>query len=115
MNRNPEDEELVRSFVAAIDGLSDREAADRVGLSHERIRQFRTGAWVRFNAATRREMRAFAAIGAHPSLGYREGLLYAAGEMEQKAADLREMAATVSLVTEVSDRRPGGPGNGAPE
>ena len=54
--REARDERLVEVFLAAIDGLSDREAGSKVELSHERIRQLRTGNWVRFTAATKRAL-----------------------------------------------------------
>lgn len=90
-------------FLAAIDGLSDEEAAVATGINRESIRLYRSGEWSRFTGVTERRMRAYierkrSGLGELPAdaSGYARGLLHAADEMEKKVRELRALAAATS-------------------
>ena len=53
------DAEVMQAFVEEIRLLSDLEAADEVGLSHEAVRRYRNGEWKRLQKATRRKIEGY--------------------------------------------------------
>lgn len=86
---------MVAAFVAEVErrGLGDREAGEEVGLSHEQVRKYRKGEWVRLYPATRRKMRAFLqGAPAAESPAFADG--YAAA-VERMRAMLAELEATL--------------------
>jgi len=85
---------LIARFVSAVEGLSDREAGDEIGVSHTAIQNYRSGATTRLKAATRRAIEAF--LGGLPEVSpaadYADQLEAAAAELSQMAEELREKA-----------------------
>ena len=80
-------------LLAAVSDYSPGEAGARVGLSGEQVRQYRKGEWKRLESLTKRKIRDF--LGHMPLAdpdGYAKGLLFAAAELDKKAAELRQMA-----------------------
>lgn len=103
MVRSVQDQELVRRFLKATERLSLAEAGDAVGLSGERIRQYKAGEWSRLNAATRRAMEAYLDTIPAREYDYRDGVLFAIERMEGVLRDLRDLVRSPAEIGEASD------------
>lgn len=86
------DAALVTAFLQATARMSQDEAGKAVGLSGERIRQFRNGEWASIHAATRRKIEDFLQVG--PAAGSPDALRSMARRLRSMASELEELAAS---------------------
>lgn len=102
MDRSTEDVALVRRFLEATERLSLAEAGDAIGLTGERVRQYKAGEWTRLNAATRRAMEKFLEAVPARAYDYRDGVEFAIERMEATLRDLRDLLRSPSEIAEAS-------------
>jgi transcriptional regulator with XRE-family HTH domain len=86
-----QDVELIERLVSAIHGLSDREAAEAVGLSHTQITRYRgpMDDWPRPTAKTRRKIGEYLARSA-TAISVRDDALRVIEELQKKLDELRD-------------------------
>lgn len=87
-----DDHALMAAFLAAVERLSDQEAAREVGLTGETVRQYRAGNWKRIFASTRRKIEDY--LGRAPareSQEYGDALRFAADRIRALADELEAL------------------------